>query len=636
MSEYSSLKATINANIKANNNHEITGSIMNSVLNAMVNSLGAGYQFIGVATPTNPGSAQTPDYKCFYIATTPGTYTNLGGLVMADGEVAILKYDTSWTKEVTGIATAESVSQLGQFIEIAPLIDREGNYITTEDLNAETEQYLRLTDGIIVTGSAYYGISDIIPCENIPKFYYSGRIATPSVVALACFYDENKQFISSVQAPSANVLDKYEVTTPTGAKFVRFCTYYKTAGDVSFVKYGVLGNPTPQTFRELIAQAEQITTIGHHINILCNSFIGKNGEKLKLSQITVSNGVWLGLSGTEAGNASIGTTDYIYVGRIPSFVVRYYNKAPSVVALACFYDENKQFISSVKASSTNIIAEQLVVVPSGAKYVRACSYYDNKNFEFEITTPFNSPDVNRDWLGELDKKLQGIPINNPLDNYCNIGMFEKFAVIGDSYASGEIWDSTPSLLIDNFALSWGQIIARRNGNQCLNLSAGGLTAKTWLTSERGLALLNSSDAQQLYMCALGLNDASHGLTIGTIDDIHDGAPSQNPDTFFGNYGRIIEAVKAKAPEAKIVFITTFRNTDSFANINTAIEEIAKHYNVPCLITRDDAMMGSDYYLNNLVGSHPTAALYSAMAVGYEKLMSKAMLDNPSYFNNYIG
>lgn len=117
MSEYSSLKATINANVKTNDNHEITGSIMNSVLNAMVNSLGAGYQFIGVATPTNPGSAQTPDYKCFYLATTPGTYTYLGGLVVADGEVALLKYDTSWTKEVTGIATAESVSQLGQDVK---------------------------------------------------------------------------------------------------------------------------------------------------------------------------------------------------------------------------------------------------------------------------------------------------------------------------------------------------------------------------------------------------------------------------------------------------------------------------------------------------------------------------------------
>ena len=114
MSEYSSLKATIDANIKANNNQEITGSITNSVLNAMVDSLGAGYQYMGLATPTNPGIAQNPDYKCFYLATTPGTYTNLGGLVVADGEVAILKYDTSWTKEVTGIATAESVSQLGQ------------------------------------------------------------------------------------------------------------------------------------------------------------------------------------------------------------------------------------------------------------------------------------------------------------------------------------------------------------------------------------------------------------------------------------------------------------------------------------------------------------------------------------------
>lgn len=114
MSEYSSLKATINANVKTNDNHEITGSIMNSVLNAMVNSLGAGYQFMGVATPTNPGSAQTPDYKCFYLATTPGTYRYLGGLVVADGEVALLKYDSSWTKEVTGVASADKLNQLGQ------------------------------------------------------------------------------------------------------------------------------------------------------------------------------------------------------------------------------------------------------------------------------------------------------------------------------------------------------------------------------------------------------------------------------------------------------------------------------------------------------------------------------------------
>ena len=76
MSNYNSLKATIDANIKQNGNQEITGQILNSVLNQMVTTLGAGYQFAGVATTaTNPG---TPDAKVFYIANGKGTYTNFG------------------------------------------------------------------------------------------------------------------------------------------------------------------------------------------------------------------------------------------------------------------------------------------------------------------------------------------------------------------------------------------------------------------------------------------------------------------------------------------------------------------------------------------------------------------------------
>lgn len=116
MSQYQTLKTQIQQNIKQNGEGAIRGDILQTQLLDMINALGAGYQFMGVATPTNPGSAQTPDYKCFYLSTTPGTYTNLGGLVVADGEVAILKYDTSWTKEVTGAATADQVSQLGQEI----------------------------------------------------------------------------------------------------------------------------------------------------------------------------------------------------------------------------------------------------------------------------------------------------------------------------------------------------------------------------------------------------------------------------------------------------------------------------------------------------------------------------------------
>ena len=136
MSNYASLKATINANVKTNGNQEITGAVMNSVLNAMVDSVGAGYQYMGIATPTSPGTDQTPDYKCFYIATTPGTYSHLGGLVVADGEVAILKYDTSWHKDLTGAATASQVSQLEQKVDGLALGKFYGFFADDDDLPA--------------------------------------------------------------------------------------------------------------------------------------------------------------------------------------------------------------------------------------------------------------------------------------------------------------------------------------------------------------------------------------------------------------------------------------------------------------------------------------------------------------------
>lgn len=110
MSNYTSLKASINANIKQNGNQEITGQILNSVLNSMVDTLGAGYQFTGVATPaSNPG---TPDAKVFYIANGKGTYTNFGGIDVTEDEVVILYLDTAWHKVSTGIALKSEIPDI--------------------------------------------------------------------------------------------------------------------------------------------------------------------------------------------------------------------------------------------------------------------------------------------------------------------------------------------------------------------------------------------------------------------------------------------------------------------------------------------------------------------------------------------
>ena len=115
MSNYNSLKTAIDANIKQNGKQEITGPVLNSVLNAMVDTLGAGYQFAGIAvSDTNPG---TPDAKVFYIANGKGAYTNFSGIDVTEDEVVVLYYDTEWHKVSTGIASQAKLSELQTIVD---------------------------------------------------------------------------------------------------------------------------------------------------------------------------------------------------------------------------------------------------------------------------------------------------------------------------------------------------------------------------------------------------------------------------------------------------------------------------------------------------------------------------------------
>lgn len=121
MSNYNSLKATINANIKQNGNQEITGPVLNSVLTSIVNSLGAGYQYIGVAdSSTNPG---TPDQNVVYLAG-PGPYPHFGGLVVPERYLGVLKYNGTWAMDlVEGVGSGAAILRYVAVASIADLPD---------------------------------------------------------------------------------------------------------------------------------------------------------------------------------------------------------------------------------------------------------------------------------------------------------------------------------------------------------------------------------------------------------------------------------------------------------------------------------------------------------------------------------
>ena len=94
MANFATLKAALNAAVYQNNQNAITGAALNTILNSIIDTLGTGYRYAGVATPSaNPG---TIDNRVFYLATAAGTYTNFGAAQLDGKSLHVFIYDTTW------------------------------------------------------------------------------------------------------------------------------------------------------------------------------------------------------------------------------------------------------------------------------------------------------------------------------------------------------------------------------------------------------------------------------------------------------------------------------------------------------------------------------------------------------------
>lgn len=124
MANWNTLKESIANIIKANDNQEITGQLLQQTLINIISTVGENATFIDVATPsTNPGTLSGP---IFYIASTPGIYSNFNGIKVfeQDGTV-ILKYsDGDWSKIKIGLPNFTKVKVLN--VEIS----QQSNYYT--------------------------------------------------------------------------------------------------------------------------------------------------------------------------------------------------------------------------------------------------------------------------------------------------------------------------------------------------------------------------------------------------------------------------------------------------------------------------------------------------------------------------
>lgn len=224
-----------------------------------------------------------------------------------------------------------------------------------------------------------------------------------------------------------------------------------------------------------------------------------------------------------------------------------------------------------------------------------------------------------------------------IEDYCSISMFPRIGVIGDSFASGSLHTPT-AYVTTNYTISWPQILARHYGVNVTNFSVGGLTTKTFLTnSDRGLPVLLNSPKQHLYVIALGINDANRindgSYTLGTVADITSDY-TQNPDTFYGNYGRIIGSILNYAPNAKIVLLSVARIAQRF--LDGDIKNVAEACNVAFVDLTQDRFFVSKVYDFNLFDGHPNAFGYSGMATAISRLLKRCIVENSEYFADYYG
>ena len=358
MSNYNSLKAAIDANIKQNGRQEITGQVLNSVLNQMVTALGAGYQFMGVATPdTNPG---TPDAKVFYIANGKGTYTNFGSLEVTEDEVVVLYWDSSWHKVSTGIASQAKLTELNNAIGLGQELYEYENvrYIEVTPKNVPLNKGYKLTLTVSVNnlGSNLllrgYKTNTVGDTDTLLTFT-QGTTGTKSVI-LARDYIKADIYASSGTWSGSFTIDSYNASI------------LKELSDLSIS----------------LEDVQKVKML----------YVNANKSLLKNGNLNDAEGYY--------------TSDFIPIDNIKEFKIL--GVTETYTTKLCYYDENYVFISAYTNISTNNIIETIKETdyPTGAKYVRV-SNGDSNNYGVwglvSIGSLYNSTPSEF----EIAKQLQG-------------------------------------------------------------------------------------------------------------------------------------------------------------------------------------------------------------------------------------
>ena len=473
-------------------------------------------------------------------------------------------------------------------------------------------------------------IKQIIP-GNVKSIKVSGKSASAQWGFSLCgCYKEDGSLISKFGNDDNTVYTDLLIEIPNECAYVYINQGGNSAEKYKKIKFFTISNLTTDV-ENLKTNVSNLTTdvsnLKKKINVDLNfNKIGYIEPNSKEPFYVVSNG-----SGFR--------TDYIPTEGYKK--IKYDLKGDiRYIYLIAFFDENKKFLRDETQSIITKNADT-ISIPENAKYVVASTYSSSVVNGTASLINNNSLDEKITKLDSRITKIESIGIYGDSE----FALFKKFGIVGDSLSVGHtVSKDGQTALGRNIYWSWGQYMARRLGNICLNFGRSGVTSKLWLNPSEQYCyprLIDKANLCQAYIVALGANDTQ--APLGSISDVNFTDMSLNADTEYGNYAKIIDTIQKTAPKAPI-FLCTIphpRNSDiNIQAINNMIREFASESRFTGVYLVDLDAEYNEYYKTGKLGDEIRNTGWHLTSLGYlydsfvrQRALSQVVADNCAEFQD---
>lgn len=546
-------------------------------------------------------------------------------------------------------ATAEQVQQIEQNKTDVASLKEETNSLKEDIANYDSKlrsfEEVDATEVVsgklinLVNKTEYASDSSCYIKQNIPSYIRKIKVSGKSASAiydydLGAFYGSDDNLISKFGNDESTIYTDLDVDVPKGAKYI----YVNQNGTLADVYKKV-------KFFEVIPVNEDITLLKQ--NASDNKEDVQNVQKKFEFDIEMnmhgilnaspSDSTYIAYSDDEDARCS----DYIDCQNFKYISAKCNGSEWSWVIT--FFNADKLFLPDISIVGVAGKRTYETEIPESAKYVRISTY--NADISYFAKIMFSKKNIDAD-ISDLQVRVNALESPNDIYDGCEFALFKKWGLIGDSLSVGyTVSKDGETTLGRNIYYSWGQYLARRIGNTCLNFGRSGVTSKLWMDTSETYCyprLINPDNLCQAYIIALGASNSE--MTLGSITDVNFTDMSQNADTEYGCYAKVINAVRTVSANAPIFLFTLPypRNSDNnIKAINEMIRTFAndkEHFGKIFLVDLDadynkyfetgklEAQIGN-------TGWHLTSLGYLYASKVNEIALSKVISDNYSDFQD---